>query len=209
MLAHVRGDWTEALTWYERGAEELVPGVWAPIHPLFLARHLARLGDAERARELLERHLPFLPRPAEGPVSLGSWVTLSLAVETLVELGEDGRAADLYPLTLDYLATGSVGQAYDYPPVEFVAGLAASAGRRWDEAEGHYRRALEQAAALGNRPADSEIRYRLAAMLLGRGGPGDRESAARLLGEAIERYRGLGMPKHVELAEGMLQRAQP
>jgi class 3 adenylate cyclase/tetratricopeptide (TPR) repeat protein len=209
MLAHIRGDWAEALHWFERGAEQTVPGVWAPIHPMFLARHLARLGDADRARELLEARVAFLPRPDEGPVSMGSWVTLSLSVETLVEVGEEERAAELYPLTLDYVAMGSFGQPYDYLPAEFCAGLAASAGRRWDEAEGHYHRALEQATAIGNRPADPEVRYRLAAMLLKRSAPGDRESAARLLGEAIERYRGLGMPKHVELAEGMLQRAQP
>ncbi len=209
MVAHARGDWAEALAWYERGAEEAVPGLWAPIHPMFLARHLARMGDGDRARGLIEEHLPFLPRPSEGPVSLGSWVTLSLVVDAFVELGEDERAAELYPLTLDYLAAGSVGQPYEPLPVEFLAGLAAAAGGRWDDAEAHYDRALEGAAAYGNRVADPDIRSRLAATLLGRNGPGDRERAVEVLGEAIDRYRDLGMPKHAERAEGMLQRAEP
>ena len=136
-------------------------------------------------------------------------MTLSLVVETFVELGEDERAAELYPLTLSYLATGSVGQAYDYVPVAFVAGLAAAAGRRWDEAEDHYRRALEACAAFGNRVADPEIRYRLGAMLIDRNGPGDRESAVEMLGEAIARHRALDMPEHVKRAELMLDRARP
>jgi tetratricopeptide (TPR) repeat protein len=208
LLRFVRGDWTEALTWFERGAEEVVPGVWAPIHPMFLARHLAKLGDVEAARRLVEQHRPFLPRPSEGPVSMGSWVTLALSVETLVELGEDERAAELYPLTLDYLATGSVGQPYDFLPVESVAGLAAAAGGRWDDAESHFRRALEAAAAFANRVADPEIRYRLGAMLLGRNGPGDRENAVEMLGEAIARHRALDMPEHVKRAEHMLDRAR-
>ena len=41
-------------------------------------------------------------------------------------------------------------------------------------------------------------------MLLDRDGPGDREKARTLLGEAIELYRTIGMPKHVEIAEKML-----
>jgi hypothetical protein len=41
-------------------------------------------------------------------------------------------------------------------------------------------------------------------MLRLRDGPGDRERAAELLSEAIERYRQRGMPKHVELAQAML-----
>ena len=44
-------------------------------------------------------------------------------------------------------------------------------------------------------------------MLQSRNGPGDRERAAELLRDAIERYRQLGMPKHVELAERMLMDA--
>ena len=41
-------------------------------------------------------------------------------------------------------------------------------------------------------------------MLLDRDGPGDRDRAHALLGEAIERYRTIGMPKHVEIAGRML-----
>ena len=42
-------------------------------------------------------------------------------------------------------------------------------------------------------------------MLLDRDAPGDREKARTLLGEAIEQYRKIGMPKHRELAEKMLE----
>ena len=40
-------------------------------------------------------------------------------------------------------------------------------------------------------------------MLIDRSAPGDREKARILLGEAIEMYRQIGMPKHVELAEAI------
>ena len=44
-------------------------------------------------------------------------------------------------------------------------------------------------------------------MLLERNAPGDRDKARQLLTEAIEMYRRLGMPKHVEMAETMLREA--
>ena len=40
-------------------------------------------------------------------------------------------------------------------------------------------------------------------MLNDRNEPGDRDKARTLLGEAIEMYRTIGMPKHVEMAERM------
>ena len=42
-------------------------------------------------------------------------------------------------------------------------------------------------------------------MLLDRNAPGDREHARQLLIEAIDMYRRIGMPKHVEMAERMLR----
>ena len=43
-------------------------------------------------------------------------------------------------------------------------------------------------------------------MLIERHADDDRDKARTLLGEAIEMYRTIGMPKHLEMAEGMLQR---
>jgi hypothetical protein len=44
-------------------------------------------------------------------------------------------------------------------------------------------------------------------MLIDRDAPGDRDKARQLLSEAIESYRRLGMPKHVEMAEALLEQA--
>ena len=41
-------------------------------------------------------------------------------------------------------------------------------------------------------------------MLLDRDAAGDRETGRRLLTEAIEMYRRIGMPKHLEMAEALL-----
>ena len=50
-----------------------------------------------------------------------------------------------------------------------------------------------------------EVRRWYARMLLDRNAPGDRETARQLLSEAIEMYRRIGMPKHVEMAETMVR----
>ena len=43
-------------------------------------------------------------------------------------------------------------------------------------------------------------------MLLDCNAPGDRGKVQALLGEATEMYRTTGMPKHLEMVEGMLSR---
>ena len=73
--------------------------------------------------------------------------------------------------------------AVRYPLVVLVLQPEA---RRW------YARMLLDRAQTGARPGDA---------------PGDRETARRLLTEAIEMYRGIGMPKHVEMAEALLREA--
>ena len=42
-----------------------------------------------------------------------------------------------------------------------------------------------------------------AQMLLDRNAAGDRDKAQTMLGEAIEQYRTIGMPKHLKMAERM------
>ncbi len=51
--------------------------------------------------------------------------------------------------------------------------------------------------------AQPDVRRWYAWMLNDRNEPGDRDKARTLLGEAIEMYRTIGMPKHVEMAERM------
>ena len=60
------------------------------------------------------------------------------------------------------------------------------------------------AEELPQRLEQPEVRRWYARMLIDRDAPGDREKARQLLEEAIAMYRQIGMPKHVEMAEGML-----
>ena len=46
-----------------------------------------------------------------------------------------------------------------------------------------------------------EVRRWYARMLIERDESGDRDKARQLLGEAIDGYRALGMPRHLEMAE--------
>ncbi len=82
-----------------------------------------------------------------------------------------------------------------------VAGIAAACGEQWDVAQEHYETALKQAHDLPHKIAQPEVRRWYARMLLDRHADGDRDKARTLLGEAIEMYQTIGMPKHVEMAE--------
>lgn len=44
-------------------------------------------------------------------------------------------------------------------------------------------------------------------MLLDENAPGNQNQARRLLTEAVERYRTIGMPRHLGLAEDLLAEA--
>jgi hypothetical protein len=41
-------------------------------------------------------------------------------------------------------------------------------------------------------------------MLLQRDAPGDRAEAAHMAAEAADRYRAMGMPRHLRMAEALL-----
>ena len=86
---------------------------------------------------------------------------------------------------------------------QMVAGIAAGAGGQWDAAQEHFETALRQAHELPHKIAQPETRRWYAQMLLDRDAGGDRDKARTLLGEAVEMYRTIGMPKHVELTEQM------
>ena len=131
---------------------------------------------------------------------------LMSAVEGLYVLGEHDRAAGFYDLVVECIeGTRTICSSYyDMRLPERAAGIAAAAGRCWDDAEQHFRTALGQAAELPHLPEAAHTRRFFATMLLERDGPGDRDEATRMATEAVDLYRRMGMPRHLELAAGLL-----
>jgi tetratricopeptide (TPR) repeat protein len=129
---------------------------------------------------------------------------LLAAVEGLAVLGERDEACKLYPLVEEALDTRALldeGGGL----LQTVAGIAASAAGQWEKAEEHYENALRLAHDIPYRIEQPEVRRWYARMLIDRDAPGDRVKARELLTEAIDTYRGIGMPKHVQMAEALLR----
>ena len=161
------------------------------------------VGHADSALALLDERRDDLPRAGKLNGN-GPWQALFKTVEGLALLGERERAAELYPLMPEAIATGTV-LTYDAGRLlETVAGIAAAAGRRWDEAKTHYETAIRLADEIPCRSEQAEARYWYARMLLDRNSPGDRKKARDLLDTALEVYREIGMPTHVEMTEKLL-----
>jgi hypothetical protein len=85
--------------------------------------------------------------------------------------------------------------------------MAAAAARQWDAAEEHFQIAMQQAESFPYLLEQAEIRRFHAMMLLDRSARGDRETAQTLLGEAVETYTQIGMPRHIEMTQTLLDRA--
>ena len=121
-------------------------------------------------------------------------------------LGERSQAGELYPLVRELIGTGAVLM---WPLCRFTqttAGIAAAA-REWDSAEDHFRIALRQAESVPYRLEEAEIRRFHAMMLLDRAASGDRENARTLVSEALDTYSRIGMRRHIELAQALLDKA--
>src|ERR1700691_3943155 len=114
-------------------------------------------------------------------------------------LGEREQAARLYPLVRELIETGAVVMLWPiFRITQTIAGVAAAA-RQWQAAEEHFQIAMRQAESFPERLEQAEIRRFHSVMLLERGAPEDRENARTLLGEALETYTQIGMPRHIEM----------
>ena len=164
------------------------------------------VGHADSALALLDERRDGLPRAGRlnGP---GAWQALFKTVEGLALLGERDRAAELYPLTVEAIATDTVLTIDASHLLQTVAGIAAAAGRRWDEALSHYETAIRLSDEIPCRSEQAEARYWFARMLVDRNAAGDREGARDLLDTALAVYREIGMPQHVEMAEELLKQS--
>jgi len=132
---------------------------------------------------------------------------LALVIEGFAMLAERSRAAELYPLARELISTGAVTVWPIYRLTQTIAGVAAAAASQWEAAEEHFQIAMQQGESLPNRLEQTEIRRFHAMMLIDRATPGDREKAQTLRSEALESYQRIGMPRHIEMTQTLLARA--
>ena len=205
LAAFLRGDWEVARTRFEEARCRELPGALHGWDTGPLIECLAYLGEGSEAMSLMDEAVSQLPEPGS-PIGWGPCTLVLAGVEAWVLLGEPERAGALYALTVETLRrTKSVsGNFYDGRLLERVAGVAAMAGRRWDESEAHFRAALEQAQTIPHRTEQAHTRRWYGQMLLERGSPGDRDQAEKVLAAAIDDYERMGMPRHRDLAAALL-----
>ena len=200
----LKGDWDKARRHLETAAELDPPGNLQGCDRGLLFEFRAYAGEREAALAMLDAD-DVLPVPGQ-PNGWGQWMMLLAAVEGLYVLDERERAASYYDLVLECIErTQTICASYhDWRLLQTRAGIAAMAGRSWDDAEVHFRTALRQAEELPHLPEQAHTRRFFAQMLLERDGPGDRAEVTKMAAEAADLYRRMGMPRHFELAAGLL-----
>jgi class 3 adenylate cyclase/tetratricopeptide (TPR) repeat protein len=203
-LAHFcRGHWQKALEHFQEAVKLESPSPFAGSDWVLLFLWKAYSGHKDEALAMLDERMSDLPRSGQAN-TLGTWTILFGVVEGLAFLGERDEAAKLYPLVLEAIDTGARARLWTWGLLQTVAGMAAAAGGQWDKAEEHYQTALRQAHELPIVMEQPEVRRWYARMLIDRDASGDRDKARQLLTEAIEGYRRIGMPKHIDVAEALL-----
>ena len=199
-----RGQWDAALAHMDEGARLSVPGLWFGIQHGFLALLLAFRRQRDEVFAILDRMAETLPEPAR-PNAIGQWNLAVLAAEAVSLLGDQERAAALYPLVREALGSGAVIRQYDGALIERVAGMAAADA---EMAERHFEAALRQAAELPHLMEHSQVRHFYGRFLIVRGGAGDQDRARVLLEEAVSGYHAIGMPRHEGVAKELLHRVE-
>jgi tetratricopeptide (TPR) repeat protein len=201
-----RGKWNlaeknfrEAVTILDPKAEGFLGYLISP-----LLVFLASSGRRDEALDLIDKRKNLLPTVGQ-PNTLGAWTMLEGTTISWATLDKYDRVADLYPLACEAIATDNIISPTCAGLVQTTAGIAAAAGQRWDLAEKHFETALKQAHELPHVIEQPEVRRWYARMLIERNGPDDGDKACALLSEAVDMYRTIGMPKHLEMTENLLE----
>ena len=190
-----------------------------PTRPLLgclLARLLTELGDQDQARTVFE---PLAAGRFGGiPVNDDLLLSLGHLAEVAWFLHDAGRGAVLHALLLPYRGLVVDTLETSTGAVDRYLGLAALTAGDLETAELHLRDALDLNARIGAHPWAARTQADLAALLLARDQPGDRDQAAELLAAALGTASRLGMTAFAERAgdvlarvggDGHLRRARP
>jgi tetratricopeptide (TPR) repeat protein len=196
------GDWDAALRLFEMGAAGEPPGSlggnWA-----FVPLARAYAGDQAGAIEALDARADTLPS-GDGDITRSQWAAGLVAIEAFWFAGAHARAAALYPAALGAIERGVVIRPFDCRLVQSLAGLAAAAAGRADDADAHFAEAVRVATELPVGIEAPETRRLWAEALAHLDRAGDRDRAGELLAEARVAYEDLGMARHAEMTAGRI-----
>lgn len=208
LVRFLAGDLNAARSIAEEGGAIEPSGVFRGLSAATVLRLAAYAGDRDMVLELAGKAESQLPKSGQ-PNPIRAWLLLMSMVEALAMVGENARAAALYPMVRELLASGAICMALMCRLPQTIAGIAAGAAGDWEVAEEHFRIALAQATELPHRLEEAEVRRFYTMMLLQRNFAGDRERARDMLVPAVESYGRIGMPLHLELARALLASAEP
>ena len=203
MASFWQGRWDEAIGHDRRGVEQELPGAFDGWSAAVLLLHLTESGQQEEALALWRRWKDRLPS-VEGDIPFGAWAMGLFAILSLSILGRREEVAALAPYAERALEEGTVLSVFGGIPVSVIVALATAAAQRWDEAESRFAEAMRVCEDLPHRINVPEVRRFHAMALLQWGEEGERDRARGMLEQALAEYRDLGMPRHAELAEGLL-----
>lgn len=128
---------------------------------------------------------PDVPNP------FGAWLNVAALVPGLAAIGRRDEAASFARNTEAMIEKGLVCPTCTDTSY-LVAGIATGCASEWDASEAHFRQSLETAARLPLRVEEASARVWYADMLRRRDGPGDRQRARVLCGEAESLAARLG-----------------
>ncbi len=125
-----------------------------------------------------------------------NWLgTMAVVAEVCVFLADRPRAARIYELLKPY-ADRSIMVGWSevcYGAVTRYLGMLATLLERNDDAENHFKSALEMHNRMGARPLFAHTQYQYAIMLTRRNRAGDHDLALQLVNEALHASNLLGM----------------
>jgi tetratricopeptide (TPR) repeat protein len=208
LIDHIRGDWASALSHAKAACGPKPSTSIRGFGEGTLFRQMTYAGDRDGALAIFNERRECLPVPGQKNVR-GSWWMLALVVEGLFLIGERSQAGQLYPLVREMIATGTVTLWSLARFTQTIAGIAAASAGQYENAEEHFRIAMQQAESFPDQLEQAEIRRFHAMMLIDRAAGDDREKARKLLGEATDTYRSIGMPRHIEMTRALLDKITP
>ena len=163
--------------------------LWSWAVRLLITAYAGHAGDTQR---LFQELAPRIPAPGQA-VGLGPSQLIFSAVEALAVAGQRNEAAALYPLVIEAINRGTLLDGYLHGrQLHMLAGIAAGAGGRYEQAERHFKTALAEAERIGQRMERPDILRFYAGQ------------AQSMLAEAAATFAALGMPRHVDMVHRAL-----